>query len=147
MDTALFVIALILFAALYIGIGVYLLWSLLITLMVLMAYMAARYKNVAENYPYNMTETLTSVLLIATTWTVFIIVGPKDPLPFIGSSFTYTSPTAEVVSGVIDAVIVFVFILLIVMAVLVPWLERSGMQGAGGGGGGGGEGGNITVGT
>ena len=147
MDTSLFIIALILFAALYIGLAVYLFWSIVICMMLLMVYLAARYKNIAENYPYNLNETLSSVLLIATTWAVFILVGPK-PIPFLGNSITYNLYAEATVTAVIDVVVVFIFLFLIILSILVPWLERSGSQGTGGGSGGGGDqGGTVSVGA
>ncbi|MCL4325115.1 MAG: hypothetical protein M1144_06630 [Candidatus Thermoplasmatota archaeon] len=144
MDTTLFMIALVAFAALYIGIGVFLLWSLLITMMVILAYLAARYGHVVENYPYNVSETLTSILLIATTWVVFIIVGPK-PFTVAGSTEIYTTLAEDIFSSIAAVVIVFAFVVFIILAVLVPHFERRGGMGAGGSGGG--EGGNLTVGA
>jgi uncharacterized membrane protein YgcG len=148
MDTSLFIIALILFAALYIGLAVYLFWSLIICMMLLMVYMAARYGNVAENYPFNLNETLSSILLIATTWAVFILVGPK-PIPFLGGSITYSTYPEGTLTAVIDVIVVFIFLFLIILAILVPWLERMGSQGTGGGSGSGGGdgGGNVSVGS
>jgi uncharacterized membrane protein YgcG len=148
MDTSLFIIALILFAALYIGLAVYLFWSLVICVILLMVYMSARYGNVVENYPFNLNETLSSILLIATTWAVFILVGPK-PIPFLGSSIVYSNYAEATLTAVIDVVVVFIFLFLIILAILVPWLERTGSQGTGGGpgGGGGDQGGNVSVGS
>lgn len=144
MDQTLFVIGLVLFAALYIGLAVYLLWTIAITLIVMLVYLAVRYGNIVENYPYNLSETLSSVILISTTWTVFIIVGPK-PIEFFGPAIVYDVLPEAVFSSIVATVVVFIIVILGILAIIIPNLEhRGGMGGAGGGGGGGGD---LTVGS
>ncbi len=146
MDSTLFMVGLILFAALYIGLSVMLFWALLITILALIAYLAVRYKDVAAHYPYSISDSLGSVLLIATTWTIFVIVGPK-PIPFIGSTFLYNPLQETVFASISDVIVVFVLIVFVVLAAIVPWFEgRGGMSAGGGQGGGGGEG-NVGVGA
>lgn len=141
MDTALYILGLLLFAALYMGLAITLFWTLLITILVILIYLAARYKNVVENYPYNLSETLYGILLIATVWTIFVIVGPK-PIPFLGPSITYTTYSPAYATSVIDAIVIFIFVLLVIFAIIVPWYEgRGGGQASGGGGG------NLPVGA
>lgn len=140
MDQALFILGLVLFAALYLGVFVYLLWVLAITIFVMILFLAVRYKNIAENYPYNASETLMTVLMTAVIWTVFVIVGPK-PIPFFGSSFFYIQLTQADFAAVAAAVIVFTVVVFIILAIIVPHYERKGAMGGGGGGG------DITVGA
>lgn len=139
MDTSLYILGLLLFATLYMGLAIYLFWTLIITVLVIVIYLAARYKNVAENYPYSMSDTLYGVLLVATVWAIFVIVGPK-PVPFLGSSLTYTTLSAAYVASVFDVIVIFVFVLLVIFAIIVPWLEGRGS------GGGAGQG-DVTVGA
>lgn len=132
MDNTLFILALVVFAALYIGLGVFLLWTLVITIIVILAYLTGVYKHVVDNYPYNAGENLTTVLLVATTWVVFIIVGPK-PVQFWGDSLFYAPPPMDFISSIAAVLIVFAFVIFIVLAVIIPHFERRGGMGQGGG--------------
>lgn len=131
MDIPLFGICLLTFAGLYLGLTVFLLWTLVITIFVIMAWMAVRWRSVSENYPHGLGDTLTLVVLVAITWVLFVILGPK-PVPFIGSGLTYGAADWSTVTSV---VIMFVFVILILMSILIPYLQGRAQLGGGGGGG------------
>ncbi len=133
MDNTLFILALLVFATLYIGLGVYLLWTLVITILVILAYLTGVYKHVLDNYPYNAGENLTTVLLIATTWVVFIVVGPK-PVQFWGPSLFYAPPPEAFFASIAAVLVIFAFVVFIILAIILPHYERRGGMGASGGG-------------
>src|SRR5690349_6113226 len=112
MDVPLYAIALAVFAVLYLAIGVFLAYTLVITLIVMFLYLAIRHGNVAENYPHGLGDTLITVTFIGVTWGIFTYLAPKNPIPFIGSGLTYTNNALLPVNAVltISAVLAFVFL-------------------------------------
>lgn len=93
MDVPLYAIALVLFAVLYLGIGVFLAYVILITLFVMFLYLVLRYPKMPEEYPYGQRDSSITAIFIGVTWSIFTFLGPKSTgIPFIGSGFTYTSP-------------------------------------------------------
>ena len=94
MDVPLYAIALIVFSILYLAIGIFLAFTLIIALIVMYGYLAIRHGNVAENYPHSLGDTLITVIFIGVTWGIFIFLGPKNPIPFVGKSLTYTTASA-----------------------------------------------------
>ncbi|HKS59516.1 MAG TPA: hypothetical protein VJS68_01915 [Thermoplasmata archaeon] len=131
MDVPLYAIALIVFSVLYLGIGVFLGYTLLITLIVMFMYLAIRHGNVAKNYPHSLGDTLVTVIFIGVTWGIFTYLAPKNPIQFIGTGFTYTNQ-AEVP---ISAIIVISFVLAVTYLVVLSFIaQRRDRMGAGGGG-------------
>jgi len=91
MDVTLYAIALAVFAVLYLAIGVFLAFTLIITLLILFAYLVIRYRELPSNYPYSASDAITTMIFIGITWAIFTFVADKNPLPFIGSGLTYTN--------------------------------------------------------
>ena len=112
MDVPLYAIALAIFAVLYIAIGVFLAYTLVITLMVMFAYLAIRHGKLPENYPHGLGDTLITVIFIGVTWGIFIYLAPKNPVPFIGTGLLYTAnatiPLAPIIA--ISLVLSLVFL-------------------------------------
>ncbi len=94
MDVTLYAIALAVFAVLYLAIGVFLAFTLIITLLILFAYLVIRYRDLPDNYPHSATDAITTMIFIGITWAIFTFVADKNPLPFIGSGLTYTNQAA-----------------------------------------------------
>ncbi len=154
MDIPLFGLALLTFAVLYLGLSVFLFWTLIITIVIIMMFLAIRWRSVAENYPHGLGDTLTLVVLVSITWVLFVFLGPKDctpatcfgsndGVPFWGSGMTYAAPPWTVI---IQITIIFIFLVLILFAVLIPYLQGR-MQIGGGGGDDGGGRGKVGVGS
>jgi hypothetical protein len=111
MDVPLYAIALIVFSVLYLGIGVFLAYVLLITLIVMFLYLALRWGNVAENYPHGLGDTMITVIFIGVTWGIFTYLAPKNPIPFFGHGFTYTHSQVELLPLIaISLVLIVVFL-------------------------------------
>jgi|SRR5580658_3800329 hypothetical protein len=91
MDVTLYAIALAVFAVLYLAIGVFLAFTLIITLLVIFAYLVVRYRDLPANYPHSASDAITTMIFIGITWAIFTFVSDKSPLPFIGSGLTYTT--------------------------------------------------------
>lgn len=91
MDVPLYALALVLFAVLYLAIGVFLAFTLIITLLVMFSYLALRYGKMPDNYPSGLGDTLITVAFIGVTWGIFTFLAPKNPIPFIGNGLTYTT--------------------------------------------------------
>ena len=130
MDIPLFGLALLTFAVLYLGLNVFLFWAIVITFLVIMMYLAIRYKSVAENYPHGLGDTLTLVVLVAITWVLFVFLGPKNPLPFIGAGLVSSQPDWGLITAV---ALVFIFLVMILFAILIPVLQGRMSMGGGGG--------------
>ncbi|MCI4352426.1 MAG: hypothetical protein L3K14_03455 [Thermoplasmata archaeon] len=94
MDVPLYALALAIFAILYLAIGVFLGFTLIIALVLLFAYLALRYGNLAENYPHSAPDSMITVIFIGITWAIFTYLGSKNPVPFVGNGLTYTPGTA-----------------------------------------------------
>lgn len=95
MDVPLYAIALVVFSVLYLGIGVFLGYTLVITLIVMFLYLALRHGKLPENYPHGFGDTMITVIFIGVTWGIFTFLAPKNPIPFLpangDSGFTYTT--------------------------------------------------------
>lgn len=116
MDVPLYAIALAIFAVLYLAIGVFLAFTLLITLIVLFAYLVVRYRELPENYPYGAKDAATTMIFIGITWAIFTFVADKNPVPFIGSGFTYTNSSLIPVGAIIVIAFVVSVVFLLVFA-------------------------------
>jgi hypothetical protein len=134
MDVPLYAIALSVFAVLYLAIGVYLGITLIITLLVMLAYLAIRHGKLPENYPHGLGDSLITVTFIGITWGIFTWLAPKNPIPFIGHGLTYT-PQATIPLG---PIITISFILALIFLVVFSFIAND-LRGAGPTGGGGGE--------
>jgi hypothetical protein len=89
-DVPLYALAIAIFAILYLAIGVFLGFTLIIALVLLFAYLALRYGNLAENYPHSAADSMITVTFIGITWAIFTYLAPKTPIPFVGNGLTYT---------------------------------------------------------
>lgn len=133
MDVTLYAIALAVFAVLYLAIGVFLAFTLLITLLVMFAYLVVRYRELPANYPHSSTDAVTTMIFIGITWTIFTFVADKNPIPFVGTGLTYTN------QGLIpfDAIILIAFAASLVFLVVFAFIQNRLREGEPGGGGGG----------
>src|SRR5215470_14182 len=97
MDVPLYAIGLVVFAVLYLGVGVFLGYTLVITLVLMFLYLALRHGKLPENYPHGLGDTLITVIFIGVTWGIFTFLAPKNPVPFLPgpgqSGLTYTPET------------------------------------------------------
>src|ERR1700686_1337303 len=112
MDVPLYALALITFAVLYLGIGVFLAYTLVMTLIVMFLYLALRYGRMPDDYPHGLRDTLITVTFIGVTWGIFVFLAPKNPIPFVGNGLTYTNASALPVSAfiVVGAVLAIGFL-------------------------------------
>ena len=129
MDVPLYALALITFAVLYLGIGVFLSYTLIITLIVMFLYLALRYGRMPDDYPHGLRDTMITVTFIGVTWGIFVFLAPKTPIPFIGNGLTYTNPETLPVSAFIVVAIV------LSLGFLAVWsFVAQNLKDAGGGG-------------
>lgn len=132
MDIMLFALSLLTFAILYLALTFFLFWAIVITLLVIMIYLSIRWRSVSENYPYGINDSIILIALLAVSWMLFVFLGPKNPVYFLGNGLTYGSPDWGTVAAIM---IIFLFVVLIVFSLLIPYLQgRMGMIGGGGGG-------------
>ncbi|HEV2231761.1 MAG TPA: hypothetical protein VGS18_06210 [Thermoplasmata archaeon] len=117
MDVPLYAVGLAVFAVLYLAVSAFLIWAILITLIVMFLFLTLRYGNVAENYPHSGADVSITAIFIGITWGIFVFVGPKSPIPFVGNGFSYAADTA-VSQTTTSAVIAVAAILLIVFLVV-----------------------------
>lgn len=111
MDVPLYAIALILFSVLYLGIGVYLAYVLIITLVVMFLYLTLRHGRLPENYPHGLGDTLITVIFIGVTWAIFTYLAPKTPIPFVGSGLLYTHGQIQLLPLIsISMVLIVIFL-------------------------------------
>ncbi len=132
MDVPLYAIALAVFAVLYLAIGVYLGITLLITLFVMIAYLAARHGKLPDNYPYGLGDTLITVTFIGITWGIFTWLGPKDPVQFVGNGLTYTNSTAVPIGAIIAIAVILSIAFLVVFSFIARDLGQGPAAGASG---------------
>ena len=118
MDVTLYAIALAVFAVLYLAIGVFLAFTLIITLLILFAYLVIRYRDLPANYPHSGTDAITTMIFIGITWAIFTFVADKNPLPFVGSGLTYTSSAAVPMNTILAIGFVVAIMFLLVFAFL-----------------------------
>jgi hypothetical protein len=118
MDVPLYAIALALFAILYLAIGVFLAFTLLITLFVMFAYLVVRYRDLPANYPYSSADAATTMIFIGITWAIFTFVANKNPVPFIGSGLTYTNQALIPLNAIIAIAFVVSLAFLLIFAFL-----------------------------
>jgi phosphatidylglycerophosphate synthase len=130
MDVTLYAIALAVFAVLYLAIGVFLAFALIITLLILFLYLAVRYRDLPSGYPYSRGDAITTMIFIGITWAIFTFVSDKNPLPFIGSGLTYTTSGVVPINTILAIGFVVAVLFLGVFSVLAPTRETTPDQGA-----------------
>ena len=131
MDVPLYAIALSVFAVLYLAIGVFLGITIMITLFIMLAYLAARHGKLPENYPHGLADSLITVTFIGVTWGIFTWLGPKNPVPFSGNGWTYT-PVANVpITQIFEIALVLSVIFLIIFSFIANELRSPGASGGG----------------
>jgi hypothetical protein len=129
MDVPLYAIGLTVFGGLYLGLGVFLAYALILSLFAMYLYLVLRYERLPEGYPYGPADTLVTATFIGVTWGIFTLLAPKDPIPFVGNGLTY-SRTGAVPTGPLISISLFLLLGFIVVGAFV--LPR--MQGRVGGG-------------
>ena len=135
MDVPLYAIALVMFSVLYLAIGVYLAYVLIITLLVMFTYLTLRHGKLPENYPHGLGDTMITVIFIGVTWGIFTYLAPKNPIPFVGSGLTYTHGQVQLLP-LISITLILVVVFLTIGAFIAKDL---------GGSGGGGDSSNATA--
>jgi hypothetical protein len=129
MDVTLYAIALAVFTVLYIAIGVFLAFALIITLLVMFAYLAVRYPGLPQSYPHSSSDAITTMIFIGVTWSIFTFVADKSPIPFIGTGFTYTNQSLVP----FDAIVLIAFVVSIVFLLVFAFLASRREPSPGGG--------------
>ncbi|MGD0257092.1 MAG: hypothetical protein ABSB90_04340 [Thermoplasmata archaeon] len=140
MDAYLYVVALAIFGILYLVLGVFLVFALLISLLAIYVYLVLRHGQLPDNYPFGAGDTIITVVFIGVTWAIFTALGPK-PLQFVGSGLTYSSATVIPLDAVILISVIVVFSFLVIGAFVADRLPTRGRSG------GGSQGGQQTVGS
>jgi len=132
MDVPLYAIALVVFSVLYLGIGVFLGYTLAITLIIMFVYLAIRHGKLPENYPHSVGDTMITVIFIGVTWGIFTFLAPKSPIPFLPTSgqsgLLYTSGS----SLPLGSFITIGFVIAIVFLVIGAFAARSLREATGG---------------
>jgi len=132
MDAYLYVLALAVFGILYLVLGVFLVFALLISLLTIYIYLVLRHGQLPDNYPFGASDTLITTIFIGVTWAIFTALGPKSPIPFVGSGLTYSSAAVLPIDAVILISVVVIFAFLVIGAFVVPRLTNN--RGRSGGG-------------
>lgn len=130
MDVPLYALALVVFAVLYLAIGVFLAFALIISLVVMFLYLTLRYNRMPDDYPHGLKDTMITTTFIGVTWGIFVFLAPKNPIPFIGSGLTYTTSIVLPVSALITIGVILALSFLVVWSFVARELKE-----AGGGGG------------
>jgi hypothetical protein len=132
MDVPLYAIALTVFAVLYLAIGVFLVYTIVITLFVMFLYLVLRHGKLPEDYPYGTRDVSITMIFIGVTWAIFTFLAPKSPIPFVGAGFTYTPPATIPLSSIlIIAFVVSVAFLVVFSFILRGEGEVGGRSGLG----------------
>src|SRR5579863_8983436 len=139
MDVPLYAIGLILFAVLYLAVGIFLGFVLVITLLMMLLYVGVRYGKLPDNYPHGPGDIMITVIFIGVTWGIFVFLGPKNPIPFlpsVGQGLIYGTTQINVVPYIAIS-LVLVTIFLLIGAFVAPQFRDILTRGGQGGGGGG----------
>jgi hypothetical protein len=131
MDAYLYVVALAVFGILYLVLGVFLVFSLLLSLLAIYVYIVLRHGKLPEGYPYGANDSLITTIFIGVTWAIFTALGPKNPIPFVGNGLTYTTAASVPVGAVILISLVILFAFLVIGAFVVTRLTERGRSGGG----------------
>jgi hypothetical protein len=133
MHVPLYAVALAFFAVLYLAIGVFLIYTILIALIAMFLFLTLRYGNVSESYPHSASDVSITAIFIGITWAIFVFVGPKNPVPFFGNGFTYQSSTVVPTDSIIAISVVALVAFLGIFAFAADHLPHmgAGQSGAG----------------
>ena len=117
MDVPLYAIALVVFSILYLAIGVFLAFVIVITLIVMLLYITLRHGKLPENYPHGTSDIMITVIFIGVTWGIFTYLGPKNPIPFLPMaghpSLTYSTGQISLLPYISISLILIVFFLIV----------------------------------
>lgn len=116
MDIPLYALALASFVVLYLALSIFLAWTLIICLLLIFSYLALRYGNLMKNYPFSLSDSITTVTFVGVTWAIFVFLGQKTPIPFVGDGLTYAASASIPVSAIISIALVLSFLFLVVGA-------------------------------
>ncbi len=130
MDAYLYVVALAVFGILYLVLGVFLVFTLLISLLVIYVFLVLRYPQLPGDYPFTVNDTLITTIFIGVTWAIFTALGPK-PLQLVGTSLTYSSANVLPIDAVLLIGVVVVFAFLVIGSFVVSRLTGRGRSGGG----------------
>jgi hypothetical protein len=134
MDAYLYVVALAVFGILYLVLGVFLVFALLISLLAIFLYLVLRHSPLPEHYPFTAGDSIITVVFIGVTWGFFTLLGPKDPVPFVGSGLTYSTASPFLIDAVLIISVVALFVFLVIGALIIPRMTKGGRSGGGTGG-------------
>jgi hypothetical protein len=132
MDAYLYVVALAVFGILYLVLGVFLVFALLISLLVIYVFLVLRYGQLPGDYPFTVADSLITAIFIGVTWAIFTALGPKNPLPIVGNGLLYSSTSVLPIDAVILIGVVLIFSFLVIGSFVVPRLTGRGRSGGGG---------------
>jgi len=118
MDVSLYALALAIFAVLYLAIGVFLAFTLILTLMIMFLYLVVRYRDLPGNYPHSAGDAGPTMIFIGITWAIFTFVADKNPVPFIGTGLTYTNQSLIP----LDAIIAIAFVVSITFLMIFAFI-------------------------
>jgi hypothetical protein len=131
MDVPLYAVALIVFALLYLALSVVLSIVLVITLVILFLYLTLRHGKMPEGYPHGFGDALITAIFIGVTWGIFILLGPKTPVPFLPENGAVTYATLA--PAALDAIVAVTVILAIVFLFVGTLIARNLKEGSSGG--------------
>jgi hypothetical protein len=132
MDVPLYAVALIVFALLYLALSVVLSIVLVLTLVVLFIYLTLRHGKMPDNYPHGFGDALITAIFIGVTWGIFIVLGPKTPVPFLPENGAVTY--APLAPAALDSIVAIVVILAIAFLFIGALLARQLKEGSSSGG-------------
>jgi hypothetical protein len=135
MDVPLYAIALLIFAMLYLAIGVVLSITLIITFVLLFLYLTVRHGKMPDNYPHGFGDALITAIFIGVTWGIFILLGPKNPVPFLPQNGAATYSTSLLTLNDIVAIAVILAIIFLFIGAFLARQLKEGQSGSGMGGG------------
>lgn len=128
MDVPLYAIALLVFALLYLALATVLSVALIITFIVLFLYLTLRHGKMPDNYPHGFSDALITAIFIGVTWGIFVLLGPKSPVPFLpeNGSVTYQATGLLTVNEIITIGIVLAIAFLFVGSFISRQLRGEG---------------------
>jgi hypothetical protein len=132
MDVPLYAVALIVFALLYLALSVVLSIVLVVTLVILFLYLTLRHGKMPESYPHGFGDALITAIFIGVTWGIFILLGPKTPVPFLpeGGSVTYATLAPAALDAIVAITVVLAFVFLFIGTLLARQLKEGSSGGA-----------------
>ncbi|MGP8071768.1 MAG: hypothetical protein ACLPZM_01370 [Thermoplasmata archaeon] len=128
MDVSLYALALAIFAVLYLAIGVFLAFTLILTLLIMFLYLVVRYRDLPSGYPHSAGDAVQTMIFIGITWAIFTFVADKNPVPFIGTGLTYTNP----LNIPVDAIIGIAFVVSIAFLMIFAFIASRPKEAEGG---------------